>query len=71
MAKRIEDINFATDEPLTYLNEPAKFFENMTREQAADILEKQVQRYHKGGEFSPRPHLGRALEIALEALRQN
>lgn len=63
-------IDFRNDDPETYMNLPAEAFKDMTPEQAADILEKQVARYHKGGEFAPRPYLGRALELALQALRE-
>ena len=67
MAKKID---FRHDDPETYMNLPAEAFTDMTPAQAADILEKQVARYHKGGDFAPRPFLGRALELALQALRE-
>ena len=43
----------------------------MSNEQAADILEKQLERYNKGGLYSPRPHLGKALELAVKSLRES
>lgn len=43
----------------------------MSKQQALDILQKQIDAYHRGGEWAPRDHFGRALEIAVDALRED
>ena len=65
-----EDIDFRSMDFHDIERLPEKYFVGMTNKQAADILQKQVDAYHRGGEYRPRKHLGRALEIAVELLRK-
>lgn len=71
MHKSIKDIDFKTVDMYDIIHMDKEFFEGMSNEQAADILEKQLERYHKGGLYSPRPHLGKALELAVKSLRES
>lgn len=71
MYKSIKDIDFKTVDMYDIIHMDKEFFEGMSNEQAADILEKQLKRYNKGGLYSPRPHLGKALELAVKSLRKS
>lgn len=75
---KIQDIDFKTvdGELLTSSMFTREFCQDMSYEQAADILQKQVDMYHENCEHSsshaigPRNHTGRALELAVELLRR-
>ena len=71
MYKSIKDIDFKTVDMYDIIHMDKEFFEGMSNEQAADILEKQLKRYNKGGLYSPRPHLEKALELAVKSLRES
>ena len=71
MYKSIKDIDFKTVDMYDIIHMDKEFFEGMSNEQAADILEKQLERYNKGGLYSPRTHLGKALELAVKSLRES
>ncbi len=59
MQNQLTEINmYSSDEKI----------ENMSIEQAIEIIQKHVDLGHKSGEFKPRKHMTKALEIALEAL---
>lgn len=49
MHKSIKDIDFKTVDMYDIIHMDKEFFEGMSNEQAADILEKQLERYNKGG----------------------
>lgn len=49
---------------------PDKAIEQMTNNQAVDILQKQINSYYRGGDFRPRKHLAKALELAVLALKK-
>ena len=66
-----EEIDFASMDFHDIERLPERYFTRMTNKQASDILQKQVDAYHRGGDYRPRKHLGRALEIAVELLRNN
>lgn len=68
--KTIKDIDFKAIDREELLHTPPEVFNDMTLEQAADILQPQVDAYHEGGKWSPRPHFGKALELAVECLRK-
>lgn len=42
-----------------------KEIENMTFEEAKEIIERQIALGHSNGEFRPRKHMTKALEIVL------
>lgn len=65
-----EQLNFASMDFHEIERLPEECFARMTNKQAADILQKQVDAYHRGGDYRPRKHLGRALEIAVDLLRR-
>ena len=71
MYKSIKDIDFKTVDMYDIIHMDKEFFEGMSNEQAADILEKQLKRYNKGGLYSQSPHLGKALELAVKSLRES
>lgn len=52
MHKSIKDIDFKTVDMYDIIHMDKEFFEGMSNEQAADILEKQLERYNKGGLYS-------------------
>lgn len=70
MLTTIKNVDFKTVDYYEVMHTPSEVFEDMTYAQAADILQKQVDAYHEGGKNSPRAHYGKALELAVEALRK-
>ena len=70
MLKTIKDIDFKTIDREELMHTPPEVFDDMTLEQAADILQPQVDAYREGGKWSPRPHFGKALELAVKCLRK-
>lgn len=44
--------------------------ENMTFEEAKEIIEKQIALGHSKGEFRPRKHMTKALEIILNNAKE-
>ena len=43
--------------------------ENMTIEQAIELIEKQITLGKSSGDFKPRKHMVKAFELALEAMK--
>lgn len=69
MLKTIKGIDFKTIDKEELLHASPEIFDDMTLEQAADILQPQVDAFHNGGKWTPRPHFGKALELAVKCLR--
>lgn len=70
MLTTIKNVDFKTVDYYEVMHTPPEVFEDMTYTQAADIIQKQVDSYYEGGKNSPRAHYGKALELAVEALRK-
>lgn len=75
---KIQDIDFKTVDGDLLISSimTQDFCKDMSYEQAADILQKQVDIYHQNcsspsvHNIGPRHHTGRALELAVELLRR-
>lgn len=57
MSKDYSDINFAELDFHEVDNLPDEAFEQMTNKQAAELLQRQVDSYYRGGDFRPRKHM--------------